>query len=105
MENVARIQSDTYLGTNGQISNSTDKGTFNVSSSNTSIGEKIDKIERQICEGKLRFVDDDGNPLVPTNIGDSDSEVEVVFDETAMLIEIMPKNLRSSDSREEYFLP
>ncbi|GJV04564.1 hypothetical protein Tco_1338133 [Tanacetum coccineum] len=39
----------------------------NDSSGNTPIGEKIDKIERQICEGKLMFVDDDGNPLVPTD--------------------------------------
>ncbi|GJU51167.1 zinc knuckle CX2CX4HX4C containing protein [Tanacetum coccineum] len=37
--------------------------------SNTPIGEKIDKIERQICEGKLRLLDDDGNPLVPTGYG------------------------------------
>ncbi|GKA44567.1 hypothetical protein Tco_0737291 [Tanacetum coccineum] len=35
--------------------------------------------------GKLRFMDDDGNPLVPTGIVDSDSEVEVDFDETANL--------------------
>nr|GEW92575.1 hypothetical protein [Tanacetum cinerariifolium] len=35
--------------------------------------------------GKLRFVDDDGNPLVPTGIVESDSEVEVVFDETSNL--------------------
>ncbi|GJU09023.1 nucleotide-diphospho-sugar transferase [Tanacetum coccineum] len=53
--------------------------------SNTPIGEKIDKIERQICEGKLRLLDNDGNPLVPTGIVESDSEVEVVFDETANL--------------------
>ncbi|GJT36570.1 hypothetical protein Tco_0926989 [Tanacetum coccineum] len=49
---------------------------------NTPIDEKIDKIERQIRECKLRFVDDEGNPLVPTGIADSDCEVEVVFDET-----------------------
>nr|GEZ14504.1 hypothetical protein [Tanacetum cinerariifolium] len=54
-------------------------------SSNTPIGEKIDKIERQICEGKLRLLDNDGNPLVSTGIMESDSEVEVVFDETANL--------------------
>ncbi|GKE06084.1 copia protein [Tanacetum coccineum] len=35
--------------------------------------------------GKLRFMNDDGNPIVPTGIVDSDSEVEVVFDETANL--------------------
>ncbi|GKB80123.1 hypothetical protein Tco_0947018 [Tanacetum coccineum] len=32
------------------------------------------------------FVDDDGNPLVPTGNLDSDSEVEVVFDETTNLM-------------------
>ncbi|GKC59068.1 nucleotide-diphospho-sugar transferase [Tanacetum coccineum] len=45
--------------------------------SNTPIGKKIDKIERQIYEGKLRLLDNDGNPLVPTGIVKSDSEVEV----------------------------
>nr|GEW43262.1 hypothetical protein [Tanacetum cinerariifolium] len=53
--------------------------------SNTPIGEKIDKIERQICEGKLRLLDNDGNLLVPMCIVESDSEVDVVFDETANL--------------------
>nr|GEX04949.1 ribonuclease H-like domain-containing protein [Tanacetum cinerariifolium] len=38
--------------------------------SNTSIGVKIDKIERQICKGKLRLLDYDGNPLVPTDKSD-----------------------------------
>ncbi|GJV43752.1 hypothetical protein Tco_1428288 [Tanacetum coccineum] len=51
--------------------------------SNTSIGEKIEKIERQIYKGKLRLLDNDRNPLVPTGIVESDSEVEMVFDETA----------------------
>nr|GEZ40957.1 hypothetical protein [Tanacetum cinerariifolium] len=49
---------------------------------NTPIGEKIDKIERQICEGKIRLSDNDKNFLVSTGIVESDSEVEVVFDET-----------------------
>nr|GEV79802.1 hypothetical protein [Tanacetum cinerariifolium] len=53
--------------------------------SNTPIGKKIDKIERRIYEGKLRLLDNDRNPLVPTGIVESDSEVEVVFDETANL--------------------
>ncbi|GKC89640.1 retrovirus-related pol polyprotein from transposon TNT 1-94 [Tanacetum coccineum] len=53
--------------------------------SNTPYGAKIDKIERQIGEGKLRLLDNDGNPLVPTGIVESDSEVELVFDETANL--------------------
>ncbi|GKC81962.1 hypothetical protein Tco_1137679 [Tanacetum coccineum] len=68
------------------VLNSVDNdGEFGTNSSNIPIGEKIDKIERQICEGKLRLLDNDGNPLVPTGIVESDSEVEVVFDETANL--------------------
>ncbi|GJV64584.1 putative reverse transcriptase domain-containing protein [Tanacetum coccineum] len=35
--------------------------------------------------GKLSLLDNDGNPLVPTGIVESDSDVEVVFDETANL--------------------
>nr|GFC80164.1 hypothetical protein [Tanacetum cinerariifolium] len=35
--------------------------------------------------GKLRMLDNDGNPLVPTGIVESDSEVEVVFDGTVNL--------------------
>ncbi|GJU02717.1 hypothetical protein Tco_1113055 [Tanacetum coccineum] len=54
--------------------------------SNTPIGEKINKIERQIGEGKLRLLDNDENPLVPTGIVESDSEVDVVYDETANLM-------------------
>nr|GFA96377.1 hypothetical protein [Tanacetum cinerariifolium]GFB15362.1 hypothetical protein [Tanacetum cinerariifolium] len=44
--------------------------------SNTLIGEKIDKIERQICEGKLRLLNNDRKPLVPTGIVESDSELK-----------------------------
>ncbi|GJY75714.1 cytokinin dehydrogenase 3-like protein [Tanacetum coccineum] len=50
--------------------------------SNTPIVAKIDKIKLQISEGKLRLLDNDGNPLVPTGIVESDTEVELVFDET-----------------------
>ncbi|GKF69154.1 hypothetical protein Tco_0202211 [Tanacetum coccineum] len=82
---LTSADNDVNLGTNGGIANSADKGTNNVSSSNTPISEKIDKIERQICEGKLRFVDDDGNPFVSMDTVESDSEVEVVFNETANL--------------------
>nr|GEV24306.1 hypothetical protein [Tanacetum cinerariifolium] len=53
--------------------------------SSTPISEKIDKIKRQICEGKLRLLDNDGKSLVPTGIVESDSELKVVFDETANL--------------------
>ncbi|GJZ46515.1 hypothetical protein Tco_0594111 [Tanacetum coccineum] len=42
-------------------------------------------LERQIINGKLMFVDDDGNPLVHLSNVDSESEVEVVFDETSNL--------------------
>ncbi|GJX51240.1 cytokinin dehydrogenase 3-like protein [Tanacetum coccineum] len=52
---------------------------------NTPIGEKIDKIERKIYKGKIRLLDNDGNLIVPTGIVESNSEVEVVFDETANL--------------------
>nr|GEV78817.1 hypothetical protein [Tanacetum cinerariifolium] len=51
----------------------------------TPIGETIDKIKRQIGEGKLRLLDNDGNPLVPVGSVESYSKVEVVFDETANL--------------------
>ncbi|GJS29649.1 ARID DNA-binding domain-containing protein [Tanacetum coccineum] len=57
-----------------------------VFANNTPIGAQIDKIERQIGEGKFRLLDNNGNPLVPTSIMESDSEVEMVFDETANLL-------------------
>ncbi|GJU05333.1 hypothetical protein Tco_1121763, partial [Tanacetum coccineum] len=81
------VDNDVEFGTNGGTSNlgnnEANDGEF---ASNTPIGEKIDKIERQISEGKLRLLDNDGNLLVPTGIVKSDSEVEVVFDETANLM-------------------
>ncbi|GKD24957.1 retrotransposon protein, putative, ty1-copia subclass [Tanacetum coccineum] len=53
------------------VLNSVDNdGEFGTNSSNTPIGEKIDKIERQICEGKLRLLDNDSNPLAPTDGSD-----------------------------------
>ncbi|GKA83497.1 retrovirus-related pol polyprotein from transposon TNT 1-94 [Tanacetum coccineum] len=91
------VDSDVKFGTNGGTTNLVNNGATSSGSSfmnidndeefasNTPIGEKIDKIERQICEGKLRLLDNDGNPLVPAGIVESDSEVEVVFDETAYL--------------------
>ncbi|GJW57921.1 hypothetical protein Tco_0104652 [Tanacetum coccineum] len=82
------IQKDDDLGTNGGISKSDEKGSLNVahgSSSNTII-DKIEKLECQMLDGKLMFMDDDGNPLVPTSNMDNESEVEVVFDETANLM-------------------
>ncbi|GKB58630.1 cytokinin dehydrogenase 3-like protein [Tanacetum coccineum] len=91
------VDNDVEFGTNGGATNLVINGATSSGSSfmnidndgefasNTPIGEKIDKIERQICEGKLRMLDNDGNPLVPMGIVESDSEVEAVFDETANL--------------------
>nr|GEV23832.1 hypothetical protein [Tanacetum cinerariifolium] len=56
------------------------------SSRNTPIIDKIDKLECQIINGKLMFMDDDGNLLVYTSNVASESEVEVVFDETTNLM-------------------
>ncbi|GJU90247.1 hypothetical protein Tco_1302670 [Tanacetum coccineum] len=91
------VDNDGEFGTNGGTNNlvnneATSSGSsfMNIDNdgecaSNTPIGAKIDKIERQIGEGKLRLLDNDGNPLVPTGIVESDSEVELVFPETANL--------------------
>ncbi|GJW50796.1 hypothetical protein Tco_0092147 [Tanacetum coccineum] len=91
------VDNDVEFGTNGGTTNLVNNGATSSGScfinidndgelaSNTHIGEKLDKIERQICEGGLRLLDNDGNPLVPTGIVKSDSEVKVVFDETANL--------------------
>ncbi|GJV65359.1 hypothetical protein Tco_1476187 [Tanacetum coccineum] len=48
--------------------------------------ENDDDLERQIIDGKLMFVDNDGNPLVPMRNVDSKSEMEVMFKETANLM-------------------
>ncbi|GKD36322.1 hypothetical protein Tco_1251831 [Tanacetum coccineum] len=80
------VKNDVVFGMNGGILKSVDKGTINGSSSNTPIVEKIDKIERQIREGKLRFVDDEGNTLVPTGNVDSVSEVEAICDDLDITI-------------------
>ncbi|GJW03979.1 nucleotide-diphospho-sugar transferase [Tanacetum coccineum] len=91
------VDNDGEFGTNGGTNNlvnneATSSGSsfMNIDNdgefaSNTPIGVKIDKIERQIGEGKLRLLDNDGNLLVPTGIVESDNEVEVVNDETANL--------------------
>ncbi|GJZ96320.1 hypothetical protein Tco_0668654 [Tanacetum coccineum] len=74
------IENDDDLGTNMGISKSTGKGSLNVahdSSSNTLIIDKIDKLQRQMLDGKLIFVDNDGNPLVSTGNVDSENEVKV----------------------------
>ncbi|GJT59169.1 hypothetical protein Tco_1002702 [Tanacetum coccineum] len=87
------VEFGTYGGTTNLVNNeATSSGSSFMHidndgkfASNTPIGEKIDKIERNICECKIRLLVNDGNLLVCTGIVESDSEVEVVFDETANL--------------------
>ncbi|GJW38151.1 hypothetical protein Tco_0063996 [Tanacetum coccineum] len=91
------VEDDDDLGTNGGNSKSPGKGSLNVahdSSSNTPIIKKIDKLEHQIFDGKLMFVDDNGKPLYKVVIKgneNSASEVEVVFDETGNLMALTSK--------------
>nr|GEX37500.1 retrotransposon protein, putative, Ty1-copia subclass [Tanacetum cinerariifolium] len=61
------------------------ESTKKVSKSN--LFEVLTSVDNDVDLGNFRFVDDDGNPLVPTGIVESDSEVkvEVVFNETANL--------------------
>nr|GEW03835.1 hypothetical protein [Tanacetum cinerariifolium] len=59
------------------------KSTKEVSMSNPF--EVLTLVDNDMDLGKLRFVDDDKNLLVPTGIVDNDSEVEVVFDESVSL--------------------
>ncbi|GKD22464.1 hypothetical protein Tco_1224167 [Tanacetum coccineum] len=57
------------------------------SSSTTPIAERIDKLEKQILDGKLMFVDNEGKSLYKANSTinvDSDSEVEEVYSETVV---------------------
>nr|GEV68863.1 hypothetical protein [Tanacetum cinerariifolium] len=57
--------------------------------SNTPIVERIDKIERQIIDGKLKLVDDDGKSLpkvVSTTDMDSDSEVKDVVGDHVVIM-------------------
>nr|GEY82904.1 hypothetical protein [Tanacetum cinerariifolium] len=103
---VARpISNKNGANTNGKkkqaevsIEKSAAKGYLNVahgSFSYTPIIDKIDKRESKILDVKLTFVDDDGNPLVPIGNVDSDSEVEVMFDETANLMATTSFNCRN----------
>ncbi|GKB01057.1 hypothetical protein Tco_0829101 [Tanacetum coccineum] len=67
------IENNDDLGTNVGNSKSAGKGSLYVahdSSRNTPIIDKIDKLKCQILDGKLMFVDDDENPLVPTGGSD-----------------------------------
>nr|GEV80925.1 hypothetical protein [Tanacetum cinerariifolium] len=74
------IDNGVKFGTNRGITNLINNGATSSGSSfmnvdndgafasNTLIGEKIDKIERKFCGGKLRPLNNEGNPLVPTGI-------------------------------------
>ncbi|GJY96006.1 RNA-directed DNA polymerase, eukaryota, reverse transcriptase zinc-binding domain protein, partial [Tanacetum coccineum] len=57
--------------------------TIEVSNSNPF--DVLNSVDNDVEFGKLRLLDNNENPLVPTGIVESDSEVEVVFDETANL--------------------
>nr|GEU57347.1 hypothetical protein [Tanacetum cinerariifolium] len=60
------VEDDDDFDTNGRNLKSTRKRSLNVAhdcSSDTHIIEKINKLERQIFDGKLTFVDDDEKPL------------------------------------------
>ncbi|GJV78293.1 putative ribonuclease H-like domain-containing protein [Tanacetum coccineum] len=84
VESVSNKNGANTSGKNKQVEVSRQEGVASSSISTTSIAEKIDKFERQLIEGKLFLVDDDGKPLPKVvsmvNV-DSDSEVEEVFDE------------------------
>nr|GEW22167.1 hypothetical protein [Tanacetum cinerariifolium] len=94
----------TNEGTNDLVNNeATSSGSsfrnidnYGECASNTPIRTKINKIERQISEGKLRLLDNDGNPLVPTGIMESDTEVELVFDDAPNL-GILTRGIDGSD--------
>nr|GEV53985.1 retrovirus-related Pol polyprotein from transposon TNT 1-94 [Tanacetum cinerariifolium] len=95
------VEKDDDLGTNGGHSKSAGKGPnsdvfppkhgfFNVASNSTNttfIVEIINKIERQIIDGKLTLMDDDRKPLtkvVSTKNVDSDNKVEDMVDDHAV---------------------
>ncbi|GKD54786.1 hypothetical protein Tco_1288173 [Tanacetum coccineum] len=97
------VEDDDGLGTNDGNSKSAGNGSLNVahgSSSNTHIIEKTDELKRQILDGKLTFVNDDGKLLykaVTKGNEDSGSEVEGVFDETANLM--APASLKDGSDK------
>nr|GEX86628.1 FT like protein [Tanacetum cinerariifolium] len=110
------VDNDGEFGTNGGTNNlinneATSSGSsfMNIDNdgefaSNTPIGAKIKKIKRQIGEGKLRLLDNDDKQLVPTGIVESDSEVGVVFDETANLRIPMSGKDRSDKENSVYLV-
>nr|GEX11458.1 hypothetical protein [Tanacetum cinerariifolium] len=74
-------------GNSGVVSSAHDSSLVASDSPNTTpLTKRINNLERQMLNGKLMLVDDDGNPLNkvdydPIN-ADSDSDVEVAYDET-----------------------
>ncbi|GKC65388.1 zinc finger, CCHC-type containing protein [Tanacetum coccineum] len=75
------VSKKSTANTRGKMNNP--ESTKEVSNSNPF--EVLTSVDNDVDLGKLRFVDDDGNSFVPMGIMKSDSEVEVVFDETANL--------------------
>ncbi|GJR21451.1 reverse transcriptase domain-containing protein [Tanacetum coccineum] len=69
-----------------EVSNSNSFDALNLVENDDDLAQMINKLERQILDGKLMLMDDDGKPLKkvdpPVN-SDSESEVEEVFNEIA----------------------
>ncbi|GKC12867.1 ribonuclease H-like domain-containing protein, partial [Tanacetum coccineum] len=90
MRNVQRISVLVFQPVSKKsTTNTVEKKKYNSESTNevskSNPFEVLTSVDNDMDLGKLRFLDDDGNPLVPTGIIESDGEVEVVFDETANL--------------------
>nr|GEY63013.1 hypothetical protein [Tanacetum cinerariifolium] len=82
-----------------EVSNSNPFDVLNLVNNDVKFGTN-GRNSNLICDGKLKLLDNDGNPLVPMGIIESDSEVEVVFDKTANLM-ISKSGKYVSDKREE----
>ncbi|GKA86243.1 hypothetical protein Tco_0807954 [Tanacetum coccineum] len=75
-------------------------------SPNTTILERINNLERKMLDGKLMLVDDDGKPLNKVDYtlvnSDSDSDVEVTYDETTQFMASEGANDASLYDGEDY---
>nr|GFA03639.1 hypothetical protein [Tanacetum cinerariifolium] len=79
------VDNDVKFGTNGGTTNLVNNEATSSESSFMNIVNDEEFASNTPIGEKLRLLDNDGNPLVPTGIVKSDSEVKVVFDETANL--------------------
>ncbi|GJU03985.1 zinc finger, CCHC-type containing protein [Tanacetum coccineum] len=95
---VSNKKSASTSGTIKQVKLSRQEGSLAVapgSSSTTPIAERIDKLEKQILDGNLMFVDDNGKPIYKADSmvnADSDIEVEEVFNEPVVDDDYDPYN-------------